>query len=155
MFASFLNASYKPSHAGVGVLIISTCSLNSLLLLAKFLLWLNQSQQQLTRHMNVWQRADVCFGMWVCGNWASIERYCAEKELHSSEWTLGRALLLGVSPAVCNLLPLGVTEITRLHLVVSFVCFYKSTNLQNHTFKVWGHLKANTGGIMRNECTRW
>lgn len=95
-----------------------------------------KSQQQLTQRMNVWQRADVCFGMRMCGNWASIERYCAEKELHSSVWTLGRARLLGVRPAVCNLPPLGVTEITRRHVVVSFVCFYKYEPTKPHLYNV-------------------
>lgn len=46
--------------------------------------------------------------------------------------------------------PPGAAAIPLLLAVVSFVCFDKIINLQNHTLKVWIHLETNTGGIMRN-----
>lgn len=91
--------------------------------------------------MNVRQHVDVC--VLACGrNQGYTECYCQHcaDRLHSSQWTLGRARLLTESLPP----PLCATAITLLHIVVSFVCFDKSINLQNRTLKVWDPLKTNT-----------
>lgn len=46
--------------------------------------------------------------------------------------------------------PPGATAITLLHVVVSFVCFDKIINLQNHTFKAWDQFERDKGSLVRN-----
>ena len=55
------------------------------------------------------------------------------------------------APALPRPSPSGAAPaLTLLPIVVSFVCYDKIINLQNHTLKAWDDLETSKGGIMRN-----